>query len=206
MIYYICYLLTLSAPIKIRELIAMDITAFNNHIKRKEHLQEYKTKPEDKILKRVELMWLLKNIKEFRNVWFWRMGATLSKLHCVTILNFFMPPMKNLFFSSPASLCGGGVYVEHGYSTVIRCERFGEWFSVNQNVTIGGNSKGGIPKIGNNVSVFTGAVVIGDINIGDNVKIGANATIVKNIPSNCTVVPSQSIIVKKDGYKLKEVL
>ena len=129
----------------------------------------------------------------------------LSQLHCVKILQRLLPPVSTLIFASPAELCGGGVYVEHGFGTIIRASKFGEWFSVNQNVTIGGTTKG-IPTIGNNVSIYTGAIVIGPIKIEDNIKIGANATIVKDIKSNCTVVPSPSVIVKRNGYKIKEIL
>lgn len=51
------------------------------------------------------------------------------------------------------------------------------------------------PKIGDNVSVFTGARIIGDIKIGNNVYIGANAVVVKDVPSNVVVggVPAKII-------------
>lgn len=209
MIYIFCAWLTKLAPSYIIELIAMDINAFCDHIKKRQHLETDNyiriTTPEDKILNHRELIWLLKNIKEFRNVWYWRMGVVLSKLHCVSILQSVMPPVSTLIFSAPAKSCGGGLYVEHGYGTVIRCKKFGEWLSINQNVTVGGTTKG-IPCIGNNVSIYTGSVVVGPITIGDNVKIGANATIVKDVESNCTVCPSPSIIVKKNGIKIKETL
>lgn len=42
--------------------------------------------------------------------------------------------------------------------------------------------------IGNNVSLGANAVIIGPVRIGDNVKIGAQACVVKNAPSNCTLV------------------
>jgi len=70
---------------------------------------------------------------------------------------------------------------------------------VNPHVTIGdncilagnnciGNKKAGYPRIGNNVFIGVGAVIIGDIDIGDNVIVGANATVTKSVPDNCTVV------------------
>lgn len=36
--------------------------------------------------------------------------------------------------------------------------------------------------------IGAGAVILGNIVIGDNVKIGANAVVIKDIPDNCTVV------------------
>ena len=60
-----------------------------------------------------------------------------------------------------------------------------------QQVTIGrgkminGND---IPIIGDNVTVYTGAIVVGGITIGDNAVIGAGAVVTKDVPANTTVV------------------
>lgn len=48
--------------------------------------------------------------------------------------------------------------------------------------------------IGNNVSLGANAVIIGPVKIGDNVKIGAQACVVKNAPSDCTLVGSPARI------------
>lgn len=60
--------------------------------------------------------------------------------------------------------------------------------------------------IGNNVKVHAGAKVIGGITIGDNVVIGANAVVVKDVPSNCTVVGIPAYIIRKDGLSVKKPL
>lgn len=52
-------------------------------------------------------------------------------------------------------------------------------------------------KIGSNVYIGCGAKIIGPLTIGDNVRIGANAVVTKNIPSNCTVVGHNTIILHK---------
>ena len=59
-------------------------------------------------------------------------------------------------------------------------------------VTIG-NWKGGQPVIGDNVYIYPGAKIFGDIKIGNNVVIGANAVVTKDIPDNCVTagVPSK---------------
>lgn len=51
------------------------------------------------------------------------------------------------------------------------------------------------PRLGNNVTIFTGARIIGDVKIGNNVLVGANAVVVKNILSNRIVggVPAKII-------------
>lgn len=80
-----------------------------------------------------------------------------------------------------------GLFIHHGFSTIIAAKKIGANFWCNQQVTIGYNADGN-PTIGDNVRIGAGAIVIGNINIGDNVTIGAGATIVKDIPANSLVV------------------
>lgn len=54
-------------------------------------------------------------------------------------------------------------------------------------VTIG-NGNGGAPIIGDNVFIGAGAKIVGDIRVGNNVKIGANCVVAEDVPDNCTVV------------------
>ncbi len=60
-----------------------------------------------------------------------------------------------------------------------------------QNVTIGGRDResNGIlkPSIGDNVTIFTGAAVLGPVRIGDNVSVGANSVVTKDILANLIV-------------------
>jgi serine O-acetyltransferase len=70
-----------------------------------------------------------------------------------------------------------------------------------QHVTIGSNtledSVGkGAPIIGNNVYIGAGAKIIGNCKIGDNVRIGANTVVTKDIPDNTTVIGSNNRIIK----------
>jgi serine O-acetyltransferase len=87
---------------------------------------------------------------------------------------------------------GGGCRIQHGHSTFVFAAKIGENFHVNQNVTIG-HAKG-IPTIGNNVKVFTGAVVVGKITIGDNVTIAPNAFVNFDVPDGKSVFPARSVI------------
>ncbi len=48
--------------------------------------------------------------------------------------------------------------------------------------------------------------MIGKVTIDDNVKVGANAVVVKDVPKNCVVVGVPAYIVKRDGVKVKEQL
>jgi serine O-acetyltransferase len=71
---------------------------------------------------------------------------------------------------------------------------------ISQNVTIG--SRGEIPLIGDNVFISPGAKCIGG-KIGNNVVVGANAVVTKDIPDNCVVagVPAKIISTEMSKYK-----
>ena len=79
----------------------------------------------------------------------------------------------------------------------------GHNFRIHQNVTIGmrGYSKDGrtTPKIGNAVTIYAGAAVLGPITIGDNVVIGANSVVIKDIPSNVVVAGNPAKIIKQNN-------
>ncbi len=101
---------------------------------------------------------------------------------------------------------GKGLFIQHGFATIIAAQSIGENCWINQQVTIGYANKEDIPVIGNNVVINSGAKVIGKVEIGNNAIVGANAVVVKNVPQNCTVVGVPAYIIKKDGVKTKERL
>lgn len=66
--------------------------------------------------------------------------------------------------------------------------KIGDYVIIGTNVLTGGRSnKDGMPVIGNNVYIATGAKILGNITIADNVIIGANAVVIHDVPSNCSV-------------------
>ena len=54
--------------------------------------------------------------------------------------------------------------------------------------------------------IFTGAVVLGEIKIGDNVVIGANAVVTKSVPNNCTVAGNPAMIIRENGVRVNKQL
>jgi serine O-acetyltransferase len=89
---------------------------------------------------------------------------------------------------SPRAQIGPGLYVAHFGPTIIHSDTIaGSHLTVLQGVTIGEHG-GGVPRIGNNVSIATGAKLIGGITIGDNVIVGAGAVVIRDIPAGCTVI------------------
>ena len=83
----------------------------------------------------------------------------------------------------------------------------GDGCSIYHNVTLGGTgSRGGDrhPKLGKNVLIGAGAVICGNITIGDNTRVAAGSVVMENLPANVTAtgVPAKILVrrprVKKD--------
>lgn len=91
---------------------------------------------------------------------------------------------------------GKGLKINHGIGTIIgaRC-KIGENCLIHQNCTIG-DKNGGRPTIGNNVTIYAGAIILGNITIGDNSIIGANSTVFYSCPPNSILVGSPAKKVK----------
>jgi serine O-acetyltransferase len=92
----------------------------------------------------------------------------------------------------PGARIGRRFFIDHGTGVVIgETTEIGDDVLLYQGVTLGGTGKEKgkrHPTIGNHVVVGTGAKVLGNIRIGDNVKIGAGSVVIKPVPDNSTVV------------------
>ena len=92
----------------------------------------------------------------------------------------------------PGARIGKGVFIDHGMGVVIgETAVVGDYCLLYQGVTLGGTGKERgkrHPTLGRNVTVGAGAKILGNINIGSNVRVGAVAVVLKDIPSNSTVV------------------
>ena len=99
-----------------------------------------------------------------------------------------------------------GLFIDHGMGVVIgETSIIGENVTMFQGVTLGGTGKERgkrHPTVGNNTVIGTGAKILGDITVGDNVNIGANAVVIRNVPANSTVVGIPGRIAKKEGKKV----
>ena len=106
----------------------------------------------------------------------------------------------------PGATIGRRFFIDHGMGVVIgETTIIGNDVLLYQGVTLGGTGleKGKRhPSVGNNVVIGTGAQVLGNITIGDNSYIGANAVVIKDVPANSTVVGVPGRITKQDGKKM----
>ncbi len=91
---------------------------------------------------------------------------------------------------------GGGVIMPHWGRIVLNAEEIGENLYVFHNVTIGHEYRTGRPRIGKNVFLGTGAIVLGAISIGDNVIIGAGSLVNTDIPSNSLAAGNPAKIIR----------
>ena len=83
---------------------------------------------------------------------------------------------------------GGGLFIHHGFSTMLAAESVGENCWINQQVTVGFKDHSRAPIIGNDVMITCGAKVLGPITIGDGSVIGANAVVVKDVDAGSVMV------------------
>lgn len=131
---------------------------------------------------------------EYRNLFYYRTGF-IGKL-----LSVACRPMPTLFIDTPR--IGAGLFIQHGFCTIIAAAEIGENCWINQQVTIGFSNATDLPTIQDNVTINAGAKVIGKVSVGKNSKVGANAVVVKDVPADVTVVGVPAYIVRKDGMRV----
>ncbi len=106
----------------------------------------------------------------------------------------------------PGAVIGTGLFIDHGSGVVIgETAIVGDNVTLYQGVTLGGTGKETgkrHPTLGNSIVVGSGAKILGNITVGDNTYIGANAVVLWNVPPNSTVVGVPGHITKQDGEKI----
>jgi serine O-acetyltransferase len=124
----------------------------------------------------------------------------------VPLLPRFLASISRFFTGieiDPGAKIGKGVFIDHGIGVVIgETAEVGDGCTIYQGVTLGGTSLQRAkrhPTLGKNVTVGSGAAVLGAIFIGDGAKIGANSVVVKDVPANATVVGIPGRVVLLDG-------
>ncbi len=110
----------------------------------------------------------------------------------------------------PGAKIGRRFFIDHGMGVVIgETAEIGDDVLLYQGVTLGGTGKEKgkrHPTIGNHVVIGTGAKVLGNIRIGDYVKIGAGSVVVHPVPDHSTVVGIPGRVVRVRGEAPEDVL
>lgn len=150
-----------------------------------------------KISKIYYFLYLMIHLPEFRSLVYHRLGFAGS------VIKHIYPPLCSLYLFTKD--IGEGLYIQHGFATGIG-GIIGKNCWINQQVSIGYKGKTDYPKIGDNVTIYAGAKILGKLTVGDNSIIGANAVVVKDVPPNCMVVGVPGYIIKRDGKRVKEDL
>lgn len=152
-------------------------------------------------------MWFLGG--EFRYVFYFRLSVYMSDKKMLIIPALLM---KMLYRSAmyrygiqilKNTEIGAGLYIKHFGGIIIHPEvRIGKNCTLCQGVTIGISERGtkaGVPVIGDNVYIGPGAKIFGSVRIGNDVAIGANAVVNKDLPDNSVAVGVPARVVSQNG-------
>ena len=122
-------------------------------------------------------------LREFRTLVHFRLRQAPLPLRVVLRMLYRPEPTLTL----DADSIGPGLFIQHGFATIIVAESIGSHCWINQQVTVGYDTKGK-PTLGNYVRVGAGAVVLGPVTLHDGAIVGANATVIHDVGPDETVV------------------
>jgi len=132
--------------------------------------------------------------------------------HKVFFLARFISQIARFFTGieiHPGATIGKGLFIDHGMGVVIgETAEIGDDVLLYHGVTLGGTGKDKgkrHPTVGSNVVIGTGAKVLGPINIGNNVKIGANSVVLRDVPEGSTAVGIPAININRSKKTIVEV-
>lgn len=121
------------------------------------------------------------------------------------IFKMFVSNLTKIWLE-PGTQIGNDFHIIHGsgFLAIHPDVVIGDRCGVMHNVTIGLNMNGGVPRIGDDVFIGANATILGPIVIGDRVRIGANALVVTDVPADSIVqapapkiFPNVSALLKK---------
>lgn len=143
------------------------------------------------------MMRLLLTCAEFRSLYCHRLKCGNQPASLLAVLLRIVYRGQTALFLNCVDI-GPGLFLQHSWATSIGAEKIGKNCWINQQVVIGHTDRSGGPIIGDNVTISVGAKVLGPIRIGNNVNIGANAVVIKDVPDDSVVFGFPAYIRKKN--------
>lgn len=128
----------------------------------------------------------------------------LNKIHVTFLRLSVRKKGRRLGFSIPPNVFGPGLSIAHAGTIVVNSNaRIGQNCRIHVCVNIGADIRDGAkaPKIGNDCYIGPGAKIYGDIELGDNVGIGANAVVNKSFSGNVTIAGMPAKVISDNGPK-----
>jgi serine O-acetyltransferase len=105
----------------------------------------------------------------------------------------------------PAARIGRSLFIDHGTGVVVgETAEIGDDVTLYQGVTLGGTGFAAgkrHPTVQDNVTIGSGAKLLGPITVGHGAKIGANSVVITDVPPNATVVGNPGHVVRVDGRR-----
>jgi serine O-acetyltransferase len=107
----------------------------------------------------------------------------------------------------PAAEVGQGLFIDHGTGVVIgETSQIGDNVTLYQGVTLGGTGFATgkrHPTLEDNVTIGSGAKLLGPITIGHGAKVGANSVVITDVPPRSTVVGNPGHVVRVEGRRVE---
>jgi len=191
-------------------------------IKNRSELNDYKH-ADQLALNRKRSTWLVDSLK--RSL-FWEKILVADYLNALRKMEYYTNIKRNVFqniyyifviyrykklgfkihVNIPINVVGPGLTIFHlGPITINSGVTIGHNCTLYPGVIIGENKfHDNVPTIGNNVFFAAGAKVFGKVKIGNNVVVGPNSVVIKDIPDNCVVSGVPAKIIKQDGIKISD--
>ncbi len=130
--------------------------------------------------------------------WLWQRGARLLARTLAEVTRILTGVEIH-----PGAELGPGLFIDHATGVVIgETAEVGEDVTIFHGVTLGGTGRETgkrHPTVGDRVTIGAGAKVLGPIKVGDDSQIGANAVVVKEVPSSAVVIGVPGQIVSRRG-------